>query len=247
MSSTDPTSPSRCCVLVPVGNSIEPECERGLLVLELLGYQVRRVRGFSQIDVARNSIASSAIQDGFEETFWIDSDIGFSPDDILRIRQRNIPLCCGIYPKKGLRELACHVIPGTAEIRFGEKDGGLVEVLYAGAGFLHVRAEVYHAIERQCGLRICDARFGTPNLPYFQPLIKQTSSGDHAGDGRAPCTKGASAGATFTGSPATDRDRPGGSSLQRTGVTSRLDSSDDSSDDSSADDSPPMIATASGL
>ena len=190
MSTTDPTSPSRCCVLVPVGNSIEPECERGLMVLESHGYQVRRVRGFSQIDVARNSIASSAIKDGFEETFWIDSDIGFSPDDILRIRQRNIPLCCGIYPKKGLREIACHVIPGTADIRFGEKDGGLVEVLYAGAGFFHVRSEVYHAIERQFGLRICDARFGTPNLPYFQPLVKQTSAGDwYLGEDYAFCER----------------------------------------------------------
>jgi len=37
-------------------------------------------------DMARNVVASGAIRDGFAETLWIDSDIGFNPDSIEQLR-----------------------------------------------------------------------------------------------------------------------------------------------------------------
>src|SRR5262245_28277039 len=58
--------PRRCVVLVPYLEAIHPECEGALRELERRGYTVRRVGGYSQIDVARNQMASDALRDGFE-------------------------------------------------------------------------------------------------------------------------------------------------------------------------------------
>lgn len=162
--------PRRCVVLVPVGGPIVPDCEQALQELERRGYQVRRVPGYAAIDVARNEIASGALSDGFEETMWIDSDIVFHPDAVEQLRAHQLPICCGIYPKKGQRKLAVHVLPGTEQIVFG-RDGGLVEIQYAATGFLHVRREVYETMQSQLQLPVCNRRFGTPVSPYFMPMI----------------------------------------------------------------------------
>lgn len=162
--------PSKVAILVPVGNYIEPACEAGLRGLENAGYSVRRVRGFSAIDQARNSICAGALRDGFEELIWIDSDIGFSPDDVERLRSHNQPICCGIYPKKGRRELACHVMPGQDSVLFGA-DGGLVEIKYCGAGFLLVKRQVFERLQTDLNLPLCNEHFGEPIVPFFQPMV----------------------------------------------------------------------------
>jgi hypothetical protein len=128
------------------------------------------VSGYSQIDVARNEISGSALRDGFEELMWVDSDVEFQPDDVDKLRRHNLPICCAIYPKKNRRELACHVMPGTKEIEFGSS-GGLQEILYAGAGFLLVKKEVFCAMDERLSLPVCNAFSGEPHRPYFQPLV----------------------------------------------------------------------------
>lgn len=78
--------PARCVVLVPVGGAIEAGCEEGLRELERRGHPVRRVRGYSAIDAARCQMATDALNDGFEELMWIDSDVVFDPNDIDKLR-----------------------------------------------------------------------------------------------------------------------------------------------------------------
>ena len=181
--------PAKCAVLVPVLGAIEPKCDAALEELARRGYAVRRVRGYSQIDVARNEIATSALDDGFEETFWIDADIVFKPDDVDKLRGHGLPLACAIYPKKAARALACHVMPGTKEIVFG-KGGGLLEILYAATGFVLVRRQVYQDIERTLELPRCNARFGGALVPYFMPLVKPEPDGHwYLGEDYAFCER----------------------------------------------------------
>lgn len=168
--------PSRCVVLVPVGGHVERECEQSLRVLESRGYQVRRVFGYSAIDQARNEIASRALADGFDELMWIDSDMGFDPGDVDRLRAHGVPMICGIGAKKGARAVACHLLPDTGEVVFG-KNGGVLEILYAGTGFLHTRREVYERIAHHEKLPVCNERFGAAVTPYFQPLIMPDGEG----------------------------------------------------------------------
>lgn len=161
----------RCVILVPFQGRIVSQCQTALVELERRGYTVRRIEGYSAIDQARNQLASDALADGFEETFWIDSDVGFQPDDVARIRNHGLPLCCGIYPKKGKRELAVHIIPGTPSFQFGRK-GGLNELLYGGTGFLHIRRVVYETMIEKLSLPKCNEHRGRPLWPFFQPTIR---------------------------------------------------------------------------
>lgn len=170
------SSPERCAVLVPYSGSIVSECEVSLRELERRGYVVRRVAGYSAIDQGRSQMATDALREGFLETFWIDSDIGFDPDDVERLRSTNHPIVCGLYPQKGQRALACHVLPGTKTLTFG-REGGLAEIQYAGAGFLLVRREVYSRIQMEQKLPICNERYGRVLIPWFQPMVRP--DGEH--------------------------------------------------------------------
>lgn len=174
--SSDPMDPRRCVVLVPYGTHIVPMCENPLKELEKRGYEVRRVQGYAAIDQGRNQMSTDALLDGFEETLWIDSDMGFHPDDVDKIRRHRLPVVTIIAPQKGKRALACHIMPGTKQLTFG-KGGGLHEVLYAGTGFLHVRREVYMTVQRKLSLPMCNEMFGRPMIPFFQPLIRRQFEG----------------------------------------------------------------------
>jgi hypothetical protein len=171
-----PPDRSRCVVLVPVGGYVEPECARGLAELETRGYTVRRVSGYAAIDQGRSQMSSDALADGFDELMWIDSDIGFDADAVDALRSHGLPFVCGIYPKKGLRELACHLLPETEHVLFGE-GGGLLEIMYAATGFLLTHRRVYSAIRERGPLVTCNERFGRPVVPYFLPLVVPDGSG----------------------------------------------------------------------
>lgn len=171
-----PLDPRRCVILVPFGSSILPACDESLRVLERRGYPVRRVGGYAAIDQGRNQMATDALVDGFEETMWIDADIGFHPDAIERLRAHQLPMVCGVYSQKGRRALACHVLPGTSEMAFGGT-GGLQEILYAATGFLHIRREVYLTVQSRLSLAVCNERFGSPTIPFFQPSVHVDQDG----------------------------------------------------------------------
>ena len=129
-----------------------------------------RYRGYSAIDTARNQMATDAIAAGFAEMMWIDSDIAFDPDDVARLRGHNLPIACGLYPKKGPRQFACEFLPGTPAVQFG-RGGGLLEIRYCGFGFTLVRREVFQILHRQLNLPIANRRFPSPLIPFFEPMV----------------------------------------------------------------------------
>jgi hypothetical protein len=167
---------SRCVILVPVAHHIEPHCELSLRQLEGQGYPVRRLYGFAQVDVARNLMATEALRDGFEELMWIDSDIAFEPRSVDRLRSHGLPVVCGIYPKKVEKQFTSHFLPEQESITFG-RGGGLVEILYAATGFLLVRRPVFHDIQSQQALPVCNERLGQPTIPFFLPMYVADQAG----------------------------------------------------------------------
>lgn len=177
MTSNPPSvSPASCVILVPVGGAIDGGCDDGLRELERRGYPVWRVRGYSAVDAARNQMATDALARGFDEIMWIDSDIVFNPDDVERLRNHNLPVTCGIYPKKGPRQLACEFLPHTTSVQFG-RIGGLLEIRYCGFGFTHTRREVYEVVTGRLGLPVCNRRFGAALVPFFAPMVIAESAG----------------------------------------------------------------------
>jgi len=168
--------PRRCVILVPFAGQILPHCERALKELERRGYAVWRVGGYAAIDQGRNQMATDALRAGFEETMWVDADIDFHPDAVERLRSHRLPIVCGIYPQKGKRALACHILPGTRQMVFGE-GGGLVELLYGATGFMLVHRRVYERMQQKLQLPVCNERFGTAMVPFFQPLAQGCEDG----------------------------------------------------------------------
>jgi hypothetical protein len=82
----------------------------------------------------------------------------------------------GIYPKKLRPEFACSFLPEMKELIFG-RERGLLEVLYAGFGFMHTRREVYETMQERLELPICNERFGGKMIPSFAPLIVEEEKG----------------------------------------------------------------------
>jgi hypothetical protein len=167
---------SKCAVLVPVGSSIDPQCDASLRVLESRGYVVRRVYGYAAIDLVRGLMATEALRGGFEELMWIDSDVRFHPDSIERLRDHDLDMVCGIYAKKGTRGFSSRFLEETQEVVFGA-GGGVLEIKYAATGFLLTRRAVYDRIREKHGLPLCNESFKQPIVPYFMPMITETPFG----------------------------------------------------------------------
>jgi hypothetical protein len=167
---------AKLVAIVPCFNGvIDVACDRGLRELEGRGVTVWREPGFSAIDKARSVLATRALAAGFDALMWIDADIVFEPEDVVRLHASGEPLVAGLYAKKGQRELAAHLLPDTRSIQFGPH-GGLFEARYVGAGFLYTRQEVYRRME--AALPRCDLRFGGGGfVPYFLPAVIEDRGG----------------------------------------------------------------------
>ena len=116
---------NRCVILVPA-LSLEPETLDLLGALHQRGYEVRELRGESAIDRARSSMATEAMRNGFDETFWIDADMSFDPDHVETIRSHGLPMCAGLYVTKKQIRFAGKFGPDVRSVTFGN-GGGLVK------------------------------------------------------------------------------------------------------------------------
>jgi hypothetical protein len=120
--------------------------------------------GDALITRARASLVSQFLDDpGTTHLLFIDADIGFEPDQVLRLVQCGAPMCAAVYPVKRLEWNkikttieAARPNPAAAALKYVfEVDdpnaviasGGFVKVRYAGTGFLMIRRQ---ALERMC-------------------------------------------------------------------------------------------------
>ena len=174
----NPSSTNKAVVLVPHLNGIMAECETSLRALEREGVRVVRSEGSSQIDLARNMLASDALHDGRESIFFIDADIGFEVRDALRLLARPEPVVCGVYAKKGSRELTSRFASGIHTVEFGA-NGGLYPLQHAAGGFLRVKTSVLQTMIKELRLPLCNARWSRGFWPFFQPMIVPLDDGHH--------------------------------------------------------------------
>ena len=165
----------KCIVLVPVITAAEPVTDALLDVLKSRGYVVRKLWGSSQVDLARSTLAAQAFKEGFEETFWIDADQVFNPDDVDHIRALDLPFVAGMYPCKGPKRMAGK-LKSNAKVIFGA-GGSVVEVELVGMGFTYVHCEVYAAILQQGHTKLCGGGYdGTTLYPFFLPLLEKMTA-----------------------------------------------------------------------
>ena len=155
-----------CIILVPVAHTIEPDCGAALRSLEKLGYPVWRCYGFSAIDQGRNVMAQTALDKGYRELMWVDSDVIFQTSDVEQLRRKNLPISCGIY---GLKDGSGRP---AADLTNSKPAGtNLLQIGLVGAGFLHTRREVYEQIAEKLKLPKCTGRHCSYH-PYFLPTVE---------------------------------------------------------------------------
>jgi len=120
--------------------------------------------GDALITRARASLISQFLDDpGATHLLFIDADIGFEPEQVLRLIECGADICAAIYPIKRIDwekvesiVKAARPNPAAAALKYVfevddpsavTEKGGFVKVRFAGTGFLMMRRD---AIERMC-------------------------------------------------------------------------------------------------
>jgi hypothetical protein len=156
---------SRCVVLVPFHQYIEPACDHALRGLEALGYRVERSGGGAAIDRVRSELATRALAKGCDEILWIDADMGFEPGAVDTLRAHGLPLVGGLYARRGPRGFTSVFPSGTSESCFDEA---------ARLPHRHLtHRRVYEDVARVFDLPLCNQSFETPSVPYFLPMVRR--------------------------------------------------------------------------
>lgn len=99
---------------------------------------------------------------------FIDSDIRFSPESILRLALHDTTVACGLYPMKGLPiRYVLNIVPDARQI------GSLYEVSTAGTGFMLInRAVIEELIEKMPELKYKDSlSLGPQYEPHMYALF----------------------------------------------------------------------------
>jgi hypothetical protein len=156
-------------VLVPYYSAVEKECDHALRSLEHWGITVRRA-SFSAIDLLRSVMLSQALEAGFDRFLFIDSDVGFDPNDAIRLLSRPEPVVAALYMKKDGRDFSGTFTADVQRVVFGPAAPGLYPLLYASAGFLRIHAQVLHDLIERLALPRC--HFGSIKsiYPFFLPM-----------------------------------------------------------------------------
>lgn len=119
----------------------------------------------SLITRARNSLAYDFLASNATHLMFVDADIGFRPDDIISMVQRDVDICCGLYPKKEIhwQRVADAVGRGTPADQLKDHTGTfvvnlvgnerqevkineLMEISNGGTGFMLIKREVFEAL-----------------------------------------------------------------------------------------------------
>lgn len=115
----------------------------------------------SLIHKTRNLLAHSFLKSDCTHLLFIDSDIGFKADDIIKLMQADGDIVCGIYPKKNIKwefvaeaaingvhplDLPKHAVEYLYIPDELDTDEELVEISRAGTGMMMISREVFESL-----------------------------------------------------------------------------------------------------
>lgn len=135
--------------------------------------------GNCHVDDARNSLVREFLKTDCTDLVFIDADVGFLPENLLRLVEVDRDINAGIYPKKeDVEDFPILPIPGEL---WADKDG-LVEVEGVPTGFLRIRRHVLEALAEEAQGFIGQAGDPVPYKVIFERTISggKRRSGDYA-------------------------------------------------------------------
>jgi hypothetical protein len=108
-----------------------------------LNFTVDTMVNESLIPRGRNSLVAKflAFEPKSSHLMFVDADIGFEPEEIIKLLLADKDVAGGLYPKKALPiQYVVNRIPNS------QKEGNLVEVANLGTGFMCIKREVIEKI-----------------------------------------------------------------------------------------------------
>ena len=115
-----------------------------MLMKHGIQFRVTTLRNESLVTRARNILSAMFMESDCTHLFFIDSDIEFEPDSILRALAYDKDIVAGAYPKKALPVQYAlnfkYINNQTGQVRI---ENGAVEVLDASTGFFCIKKKVF--------------------------------------------------------------------------------------------------------
>lgn len=113
------------------------------LVRSNVRFDVETVRGVCHVDDARNVLLRNFLQSECTDLFFIDSDVGWQPNAVLRLLKRQGDIVGGVYPRKSDKEdYPFHPFEGETS----QNEDGLFAMPKIPTGFMRIRRHVIEAL-----------------------------------------------------------------------------------------------------
>jgi predicted O-methyltransferase YrrM len=154
----------------------------GAQLLDAAGFTVTLCTeaGNCHVDDARNSLTREFLKTDATDFVFIDADVGFRAEDLLRLVSVDRDIVAGVYPKKQSPEDFPVYTLGGVELR-ADTDG-LVEVEAVPTGFLRIRRAVIETLADKAVSFIGQAGDSLPYHVIFERIVDSGRrwSGDYA-------------------------------------------------------------------
>lgn len=113
-----------------------------------IGFSYATIRNESLVQRARNNIVAQFLASQSSHLVFVDADIGFTGESILRLIAHDRPIMCGLYRKKTLGEpsFAVNLIPSPDGTARRDPRTGAIRVQHAGTGFMCIQRGVLEAM-----------------------------------------------------------------------------------------------------
>lgn len=117
------------------------------LTAEGIGMVVGVLSGQSVIHKARNRLADQFLATDATHILWIDSDMKWRGEDVVRLLSHNVPFVGGAGPIKSLELTGLNRYVGNIDPKWcGDPSNGLIGATDVGCGFTLVHRSVFEAV-----------------------------------------------------------------------------------------------------
>jgi len=103
-----------------------------------INFQIDTLSNESNVNRARNSCAAKFLSGDCTHLMFVDADIQFKPQDIVKLINHDKDIVGGVYPQKTLPP---KMVVNT--LNNGEQQGDLIEVGTLGTGFMLIKRSVF--------------------------------------------------------------------------------------------------------
>ena len=129
------------------GGQINEVCFQGYMKWTILalkhdiGFTVDTLSNESNINRGRNSLAAKFLAGNATHLMFVDADIQWQPEHVIKLIKANRDVVGGVYPSKSIP--VKHVVNTLDN---GKQQGDLIEVGTIGTGFLLIRRNVFERL-----------------------------------------------------------------------------------------------------